>query len=90
MSTVQNDRAPAANQPADNRALRVMRILLPVIVAAAGTAIWELLVRVFDIQPYVLPGPFAVLRTLFSDWGVLSQSLLVTLLTRFVNWIWVA
>ncbi|HVI64334.1 MAG TPA: ABC transporter permease subunit [Bradyrhizobium sp.] len=64
-----------------------MRILLPVIVAAAGTAIWELLVRIFDIQPYVLPGPFAVLRTLFSDWGVLSQSLLVTLLTTLEGFV---
>ena len=87
MSTVQNGRAPTASQPTDNRALRVMRILLPLIVAAAGTAAWEFVVRIFDIPPYVLPGPVAVLKTLFSDWGVLSQSLLVTLLTTLEGFV---
>jgi len=77
--------APAAS--ADGRALRVLRILLPVIVAALGTAAWELAVRLFDIQPYVLPGPVAVFRTLFNDWGVLSQSLLVTLLTTLEGFV---
>ena len=61
--------------------MRVVRILLPVAVLAAGIASWELVVRVNDIPPYVLPGPSAVFRTLVSDWPVLSQSLLVTLLT---------
>ena len=52
---------------------------LPVVVLAAGLALWELVVRVNDIQPYVLPGPLAVFQTLISDWPVLSQSLGVTL-----------
>jgi NitT/TauT family transport system permease protein len=58
-----------------------IRILLPLVVLAAGLAIWELVVRVNDIQPYVLPGPVAVFRTLIGDWAVLSQSLGVTLVT---------
>src|SRR5450432_2794888 len=65
----------------DGSALRTWRILLPAIVAVAATALWELVVRLYDIQPYVLPGPLAVLRTLISDWDVLSQSLLTTLST---------
>ncbi|MGB8402273.1 ABC transporter permease [Bradyrhizobium sp.] len=59
----------------------IVRILLPLAVLAAGIAIWELVVRLNDIQPYVLPGPVAVFQTLVGDWGVLSQSLLVTLQT---------
>jgi NitT/TauT family transport system permease protein len=59
----------------------LLRLLLPVIVLAAGIAVWEFVVRIYDIQPYVLPGPLAVFRTLVSDWPVLSQSLGVTLLT---------
>jgi NitT/TauT family transport system permease protein len=59
----------------------VLRILLPVMVAVVGTAAWELTVRAFDIPPYVLPGPVAVLKTLISDWDVLSRSLWATLLT---------
>ena len=65
----------------DSRALRLVRILLPVAVLALGIAAWELVVRLNDIPPYVLPGPSAVFRTLVADWPVLSQSLLTTLLT---------
>jgi len=67
--------------------LRILRIALPVIVAAAGTALWEAVVRIYDIQPYVLPGPLSVLRTLVGDWGVLSQSLATTLLTTLEGFI---
>jgi NitT/TauT family transport system permease protein len=59
----------------------LFRLLLPVIVLVAGIAVWEFVVRIYDIQPYVLPGPLAVFQTLVSDWPVLSQSLGVTLLT---------
>ena len=50
-------------------------------VLAAGIAAWELVVRLNDIPPYVLPAPSVVFQTLVSDWPVLSQSLLTTLLT---------
>jgi len=55
-----------------------VRFLLPVAVLAAGIAMWELVIRINDIQPYVLPVPVAVLQTLVSDWQVLSESLGVT------------
>ena len=58
-----------------------VRILLPVMVLAAGLAMWEFVVRFYAIPPYVLPGPLAVWQTLVSDWAVLSESLVVTLLT---------
>ncbi|HEY7844178.1 MAG TPA: ABC transporter permease [Bradyrhizobium sp.] len=77
---MRNGQPPTSAAPAD-RAFKVLRILLPVVVAAAGTAAWELVVRVNNIPPYVLPAPSAVFSTLFSDWGVLSQSLATTLLT---------
>ncbi len=86
MSTVQNGRTPTSAAPAD-RAFKILRILLPVIVAAAGTAAWEMVVRVNNIPPYVLPAPSAVFATLFGDWDVLSQSLLTTLLTTLEGFI---
>ena len=64
-----------------------LRILLPVIVLAAGLAAWELVVRLNDIQPYVLPGPWLILKTLVTDWNVLWQSLLVTLLTTLEGFV---
>jgi len=56
-------------------------------VLAAGIVIWELVVRLNDIPPYVLPGPGAVFRTLVSDWPLLSQSLLTTLLTTLEGFV---
>jgi NitT/TauT family transport system permease protein len=73
----------AAQAKEDMRPLRdrLLRILLPVLVLAAGVALWHLIVRFYDIPPYVLPGPLLVFSTLISDWAVLSASLLVTLAT---------
>jgi NitT/TauT family transport system permease protein len=65
----------------DSGALRLLRIVLPFVALAVGIAAWELVVRLNNIPPYVLPGPSAVLRTLVGDWPVLSQSLLTTLRT---------
>jgi len=65
----------------------LIRILLPLVMLAAGLAFWELVVRVNDIQPYVLPGPVAVFRTLIGDWAVLSQSLGVTLVTTLEGFV---
>jgi NitT/TauT family transport system permease protein len=84
MSMQANGQAPMR---ANAHALRILRIALPVIVAAAGTALWEAVVRIYDIQPYVLPGPLAVLHSLVGDWGVLSQSLATTLLTTLEGFI---
>ncbi len=79
---------PPQDKPApEGRALRALRILLPAVVAVAATAVWELVVRLYDIQPYVLPGPVAVFRTLVGDWGVLSQSLLTTLTTTLEGFV---
>jgi NitT/TauT family transport system permease protein len=81
MSKVPDLPVPTSSSAGDMSVRGVLRILLPVIVAAAGTVGWELLVRINDIPPYVLPGPVAVVRTLVADWPVLWDSLLTTLLT---------
>jgi NitT/TauT family transport system permease protein len=76
------DQPVAPARPAGNGRVRgVLRILLPVIVLAAVTVMWEVVVRFNHIPPYVLPGPLAVMRTLVGDWPVLWDSLLTTLLT---------
>jgi NitT/TauT family transport system permease protein len=67
--------------------IRLLQILLPIVVLAAGVAIWDAVVRVNDIPPYVLPGPGMVWATLSADWQVLSQSLLVTLWTTLEGFI---
>ncbi len=62
---------------------RALRVLLPIVVLALGLSLWQLVVRIENIPPYVLPGPGLILRTLIADWALLFQSLLVTLATTF-------
>jgi NitT/TauT family transport system permease protein len=71
----------------DSRIERLVRIMLPVVVLAMGVAAWEIVVRVNDIPPYVLPGPGAVFRTLVNDWPVLWRSLLTTLQTTLEGFV---
>ncbi|MDX3970995.1 MAG: ABC transporter permease [Bradyrhizobium sp.] len=68
-------------------AQRAMRFVLPVIVFAAGLLVWELVVRIKGIPPYVLPAPSVIVLTLIKDWAVLSQSLATTLLTTLEGFV---
>jgi NitT/TauT family transport system permease protein len=54
---------------------------MPVVALIAAIAVWELIVRLNDLPPYILPSPTLVFETLIADWGTLSESLLVTLRT---------
>jgi NitT/TauT family transport system permease protein len=87
MSSLQTPPLSANQGAPDSRTQRLVRLLLPIVVLAAGIAIWELVVRYNSIPPYVLPGPGAVFRTLVDDWPVLSQSLLTTLVTTLEGFV---
>jgi NitT/TauT family transport system permease protein len=87
VTPTQNGKAPTRSAPGAGPAFRIWRILLPVLVAISGAALWEAVVRLYEIPPYVLPAPSAVFATLFADWDVLSQSLLTTLLTTLEGFV---
>ena len=55
------------------------RIVAPIVMGLAMLALWEAVVRLAAIPPYVLPGPLLVARTLIDDWGLLGPALVVTL-----------
>jgi NitT/TauT family transport system permease protein len=61
----------------------VLRLGLPIVTLAVAVAVWQLVVRIYAIPPYKLPGPELVAQTMIADWNVLSTSLAVTLLTTF-------
>jgi ABC-type nitrate/sulfonate/bicarbonate transport system permease component len=54
---------------------RSLHVVLPVLITAAVFGVWELVVRVFAIQPYVLPTPRAVFTQIGTDWDVLQPAL---------------
>ncbi|MDP1960615.1 MAG: ABC transporter permease, partial [Reyranella sp.] len=55
------------------------RFIAPVIMGLLMLALWEGVVRVAEIPPYILPSPLVVARTLVADWGMLAPALWVTL-----------
>src|SRR5437763_13590372 len=59
--------------------LHFWRTAAPLAVGAVLLALWEIVVRLAAIPPYILPGPLLVAATLRSDGPSLMGSLLVTL-----------
>jgi NitT/TauT family transport system permease protein len=55
------------------------RFIAPGVMGFVMLVLWEAVVRLAEIPPYVLPGPVVVARTLVADWGTLAPALWVTL-----------
>jgi NitT/TauT family transport system permease protein len=51
----------------------------PILIGLAFLIFWEIGVHLFDVPPYVLPGPLLILETLWIDAGLLLGSLWITL-----------
>jgi NitT/TauT family transport system permease protein len=58
-------------------------IIAPVVIGIVMLCAWEVLVRIKGIPSYILPGPLLIVQTLISDWGTLSEALLITLRITF-------
>jgi NitT/TauT family transport system permease protein len=69
------------SSPALTAGERGLRFVMPVVALIAAIAVWEMIVRLNDLPPYILPSPTLVFETLVADWGTLSESLIVTLRT---------
>lgn len=78
---------PAVERARAGSGARWRRLAPPVVVLLALLVIWDLVVRIGEIPPYILPGPLLVLQTLVADWPILSASLGVTLLTALEGFI---
>ena len=71
-----------AEEAARMRARRLARIgrwAMPAVVFVLFVGLWQWVVWYNEIPHYILPGPWLVLSTLFSDFGTLAGSWLVTL-----------
>jgi NitT/TauT family transport system permease protein len=87
MSSLETPPPPAMPGAAGNDHARLIHIALPVVVLAAGIVAWDLVVRLNDLPPYVLPGPGVVLKTLIADRRILLESLLTTLWTTLEGFV---
>jgi NitT/TauT family transport system permease protein len=61
------------------RFFQLWRILAPLAVGGILLVVWEIVVRIKGIPPYILPGPLAIAGSLWTDGPSLLGSLLVTL-----------
>lgn len=59
------------------------QISIPVVAMAMLLIFWQWWVVSNEVPPYILPSPLLVVETLFSDWTVLSEALVVTLWITF-------
>lgn len=83
-ATMQPPAAGNAAVPAPRRRLAglgrgALRIAPPILFTIAAIGLWQLLVWLLDVSPYVVPKPSAVATTLHSHWGLLAHSARVTL-----------
>ena len=58
---------------------RLARIAAPIVIGLVVLALWEAVVRIKGVAPYVLPTPSAIAASLWTDGPSLFGSLLVTL-----------
>jgi len=72
--------------PQSSRA-RPLQVVLPIVVFAVSVVGWDLLVRLNDIPPYILPGPLLVFETLVDDRAILLDALGVTLVTTIEGFV---
>jgi NitT/TauT family transport system permease protein len=61
------------------RTARLGRIAAPLAVGAAFLVVWQGIVTVEGVPPYILPGPLLIAQTLWTDGPSLLGSLMVTL-----------
>ncbi len=50
----------------------------PVAAIVLCVVAWDLIVRILDMKPFILPGPALVVQSLFNDWGELGPNALTT------------
>ncbi len=62
-------------------------IFAPFLVGLIGLVIWEGGVRLFQVPPYLLPGPLLIGQTLLAEWPELFPSLLITLQITLVAFV---
>lgn len=64
-----------------------LEIIAPIIVGIIFLGSWELIVKIRQIPPYILPSPSLIAQTLVSEWHGLFPALLITLKMTIIAFI---
>ncbi len=62
---------------------RILRIAIPLAMVLIAVGLWQTHIIVNEVPRYIMPAPADVAVALWTDWGTLSPSLLVTLRITF-------
>ncbi len=57
----------------------VQKVLLPTLLGLLLIGLWQAVVTIMQVPPYLVPSPLLMMETLFSDWATLGWSLWVTM-----------
>lgn len=63
---------------------RVLSIIIPIFMVLLAIAAWQAHIMINEVPRYIMPAPLDVVTALWTDWGTLSPSLLVTLRITFM------
>ena len=63
---------------------RVLSIVIPIFMVLLAIAAWQVHIVVNQVPRYIMPAPLDVINALYTDWGTLAPSLLVTLRITFL------
>lgn len=58
---------------------RVLSVVIPVFMVLLAIGAWQAHIMINQVPRYIMPAPLDVVNALFTDWGTLAPSLLVTL-----------
>ncbi|MEA2850926.1 MAG: NitT/TauT family transport system permease protein [Rhodospirillaceae bacterium] len=72
------ERAASAKTPASGASNLAAGMLWPLLSGAIGLALWEGLVRVFEVPVFILPAPSQVIVTIVEQWWYLLSQLAIT------------
>jgi NitT/TauT family transport system permease protein len=63
---------------------KVLRVVIPLAMLLFAIGLWQTHIVVNQVPKYIMPAPADVAMALWTDWGTLSPSLLVTLRITFL------
>jgi len=66
---------------------KFLRIAAPLMIGVVLLLAWQLICVALEVPVYLVPTPSVIAKTLVADWGLLSDSLLVTLKITFMAFV---